>query len=320
MSTPGLSELPSASEPLPEGPIRTAPAASRLKAAAWVLRALLAAALAPALSACTNAMLASARQNMAAGHYAQAHQQLETALQSQTSLRAGERVEARDDLCTTEFVIGAPTYSLLRQHQTCAEAAAQPGSTSGENVAKIDAILRQQDEAEIEHALKVGDIAGAVAALRSYHRIAPEDTANIARWDRQIWAVVVRQDQGMARRQKKAIHRTLSVLREDYPRLRSMNQHAFTRWIGKDTSASGVPMLSGIAIAGHTLELKVPERNLDQSALSPQKFAQINDAFSVWCQCDGATHVASDATGLPVYLARLNPVVSRSEVLVLPRR
>ncbi len=320
MSTPGLSELLSASEPFPGRATRTVRAASRRTATAWVLRALMAAAIAPALSACTNAMLASARQNMAAGHYSEAHEQLETALQSQTALRAGERVEVKDDLCTTEVVIGAPTYSLLRQQQTCAEAAAQPGSTSGANLAKIDAVIRQQDEAEIEHALKVGDIAGAVAALRSYHRIAPDDTANIARWDRQIWAAVVRQDQGMARRQKKAIHRTLSVLREDYPKLRSMNQHAFTRWLGKDTSASGVPMLSGIAITGHTLELKVPESNLDQSALSPQKFAQINDAFSVWCYCDGATHVASDATGLPVYLARLNPVMSRSEVLVLPRR
>jgi hypothetical protein len=99
-----------------------------------------------------------------------------------------------------------------------------------------------------------------------------------------------------------------------------MNQRAFEGWIGKDTSAAGVPMLSGIAISGHTLELKVPDRNLSQSALAPQKFAQLNDAFSVWCRCDGATHVASDTTGFPVYLARLNPAVSRSEVLVLPQR
>jgi hypothetical protein len=320
MNTPGLSGLSSSGQPVNRQAPRTALAACRFAAAAWVFRALLFAAMAPTLSACTNAMLASARRDMAAGHYAEAHQQLETALQNQASLRAGERVEAQDDLCTTEFVIGAPTYSLLRQHQTCAQAAAQPGSASGENLAKIDAILRQQDEAEIEHALKVGDIAGAVAALRRYHRIAPEDTANIARWDRQIWSAVVKQDLRTAKRQKKEIHRTLSALREDYPKLRSMNQHAFKSWLGRDTSASGVPMLSGIAIAGHTLELKVPERNLDQSALSPQKFAQINDAFSVWCQCDGATHVAADATGLPVYLARLNPAVSRSEVLVLPRR
>jgi len=99
-----------------------------------------------------------------------------------------------------------------------------------------------------------------------------------------------------------------------------MNQRAFKRWIGKDTSDAGVPMLSGIAINGHTLELKVPDDNLKQSELSPEKFARINDAFSVWCQCDGATHVASDSTGLPVYLARLNPAMDRSEVLVLPWR
>jgi hypothetical protein len=79
-------------------------------------------------------------------------------------------------------------------------------------------------------------------------------------------------------------------------------------------------MLSAIAITGHTLELKVSDDNLKQSALAPQSFARINDAFSVWCQCEGATHVASDSTGLPVYLARLNPSMARSEVLVLPWR
>jgi hypothetical protein len=68
------------------------------------------------------------------------------------------------------------------------------------------------------------------------------------------------------------------------------------------------------------LELKVPDSNLSQSALSPQKFAQINDAFSVWCKCGGATHVASDPNGFPIYVARLNTVVSRSEVLALPQR
>jgi hypothetical protein len=128
------------------------------------------------------------------------------------------------------------------------------------------------------------------------------------------------QDASLDRRQNKTIRRTLAALRSDYPHLRRMNQSAFERWVGNDTSSAGVPMLSGIAITGHTLELKVPERNLGQSALSPQKFAQINDAFSVWCRCDGATHVASDANGFPVYLARLNPAVSRSEVLVLPQR
>jgi len=192
-------------------------------------------------------------------------------------------------------------------------------STGAEHVVKVDAALRQKYQAEIEQSLKAGDVAQAVEALRRYQQIDSEDQTNIARWNQQIWSTVAKQDEGLERRQKKAIHRTLVVLREDYPHLPAMNQSAFKRWIGKDTSSAGVPMLSGIAITGHTLKLKVPERNLNQSALSPQKFAQINDAFSVWCRCDGATHVASDANGFPVYLARLNPAVSRSEVVALPQ-
>jgi hypothetical protein len=161
-------------------------------------------------------------------------------------------------------------------------------STGAEHVVKVDTALRQKYQAEIEQSLKAGDVAEAVEALRRYQQIDPEDQTNIARWNQQIWSTVAKQDEGLERRQKKAIHRTLVVLREDYPHLPAMNQSAFKRWIGKDTSSAGVPMLSGIAITGHTLKLKVPERNLSQSALSPQKFAQINDAFSV----------CADATGL----------------------
>ena len=138
--------------------------------------------------------------------------------------------------------------------------------------------------------------------------------------DRRLWVAVDHQDQRLDRRKKGHVHQALAVLDDDYPGLQGMNQRAFKRWIGKDTSPAGVPMLSAIAITGHTLELKVSDDNLKQSALAPQSFARINDAFSVWCQCEGATHVASDSTGLPVYLARLNPSMARSEVLVLPWR
>jgi hypothetical protein len=273
----------------------------------------------PVLSGCTNAMLASARSNIATGNYAEAHSKLEAAMQNPAALKPHEQREVKDDLCMTEFAIGAPTYSLLRQHETCAQAASEPGSVSAERLAKIDAAIRDQDDAQIERSLKAGDIAGAVAVLRGYERIAPNDHETLARWSQRIWLVVDREDRGTTRHGRRHIHQTLAVLDEDYPGLHLMSQRAFKRWVGKDTSPAGVPMLEEIAIKGHTLTLRVPDDNLKQSTLGPEKFAQINDAFSVWCQCDGATHVASDA-GLPVYLARLNPVMARSEVLVLPWR
>jgi hypothetical protein len=293
--------------------------ATRLRALRWILRAALLTALAPILSACTNAMLSSARTSIAAGNYARAHDELEAAL-ANPSLPPAERREVKDDLCATEVDIGAPSYSLMRQHQTCADAAREPGSTSGARLAKIDAEIGQRYEAEFDRALRAQDISGAVAALRGNNQIVPGDTEISDRMQRRLWAMVDRQDHSLSRHKKKSVHQALTVLDADYPGLQMMSQRAFKHWIGKDTTDEGVPTLSAIAIRGHTLELKLADSKLQQSALGPQKFAQINDAFSVWCQCDGATHVASDSSGLPVYLARLNPQMARSEVLVLPWR
>jgi hypothetical protein len=263
-------------------------------------------------------MLSTARTSMAAGQYVKAHDELEAALKD-PSVKGAQRREIKDDLCEVEVKVGAPTYPLVREHQTCADAASEPGSTSAQRLAGIDAAIAAQYETQFEHALRAGDVASAAAAVRAYERVEPNDTRTLARMDHRLWLAVDRQDQGL-RRNRKHIHQALAQLGEDYPGLHLMNQHAFKRWVGKDTSAAGVSMLSGIAIAGHTLELKAPEDNLKQSALSPEKFARLNDAFSVWCQCDGATYVASDLTGLPVYIARLNPAMARSEVLVLPWR
>lgn len=316
MGTRGLPALPSSTA-------RCVVRASQIRlttacAFRWLLRAAVFAATASLLAACTNAMVSSARGDLAARNYAQAHQDAEAALQN-PSLSAGQRREASDDLCMTEVAIGTPTYSLLRQHQTCSQAVREPGSASGERLASIDGAIRQEQETNMQRALKSGDVAAAVAAVRAYEQVAP-NSATVAQWNQRIWMVVDQQDRRMGKRRNRRLYQTLTVLKEDYPRLHLMNQHAFKRWVGKDIAASGTPILSGITITGHTLELKVPDRDLKQSAFSPEKFAQINDAFSVWCQCDGATHVASGGTGLPVYLARLNPVMARSEVLVLPWR
>lgn len=272
------------------------------------------------LTGCASTTLASARANMAAGQYAAAHQDLESALQNPAALHWGEHREVMDDLCTTEVQIGAPTYSLLRQHQTCMEAAKEPGSISGDRLSQLDATIRQEHAVEIDSALKSGDMAGAVGALLVYQKIEPNDRAGIARWNQEIWSLVDRQDREAAKGKRASIGQALAVLGSYYRSVRSMSQSAFKRWLGKDTSTSGESMLSGIEIKGKTLKLTVPNRNLPDSALSPQKFAQINDAFSVWCRCDGATHVASDDTGLPVYLAHINLLTARSEVLALPWR
>lgn len=301
------------------GSYRSRPIAALPQSIRQTLCFVLLAATAPLFTGCTNAMLASARGDLMAKDYAQAHQDLEAALQN-PSLRPAERREASDDLCEAEFVIGAPIYSLLRQHQTCAKAALEPGSVSGERLAEIEAAIRQEKEAEVADALKSGDIASAVAAVRAYESVAPEDARTLAQWNQRIWSAVDRQDRRMGKHRKIRVHQTLAALKQDYPRLHLMNQHAFERWVGKNIANAGTPIPSQIRISGHTLELRLPDGDLQLSALGPEKFAHINDAFSVWCQCDGDTHVASSGIGLPVYLAWLNPSMARSEVLVLPWR
>src|SRR5689334_17933825 len=80
----------------------------------------------PWLNGCVNASLAAARARLSEGQYAAAHPQLMAAASQPQKLSARERREVLDDLCLTEFKIGAPSYSLAEQQRACARATSEP--------------------------------------------------------------------------------------------------------------------------------------------------------------------------------------------------
>src|SRR5260370_5877967 len=107
-------------------------------------RATLAIALAVELSACAPSALSTARSQIAVGNYPAARQEL-VALSARSDLSDSQRREVKDDLCTCDFMIGRPTYTLTEQRGVCANAAKEPGSQSGSIIAQIDEAEPQTD-------------------------------------------------------------------------------------------------------------------------------------------------------------------------------
>jgi len=269
------------------------------------------------LTACTNAMLASAQRKLAAGQYQDAQHDLSAVLSQPGRLNDRERRIAQDGLCQAEFALGEPTYSLSRQHRDCAIAANQPGSDSQVRLARIDAAIRAKSSVQIHRALGRHDLEGAVVALLHYQQLeGPRDPTAI-KWNRQIWRMVALTEGTGARRQTRSSG--LNLLVAEHPTLHQMSRQAFLHWL--ETKGPGEYSLgsSEAAIKGKTLRLTLPAVDLGQARFGPQTFARVNDAFSAWCRCYGDTFVASADTGLPVYLGRINRQTLRSEVLALPQ-
>lgn len=270
------------------------------------------------LTACTNAMLSAAQRKLAAGQYADAQLDLAALLREPNHLSDNERRTALDGLCQAEFAIGAPTYSLSRQHRDCAAAASRPGSDSQARLEQIDAAIRHRSGAQIEAAIRKRDLEGAVVALLRYQQIEGSKDAAAIKWNRQIWRMVASSDTAGTRHSHRSAG--LKMLVAEHPHLHRMSRQAFLRWLESAGAGEENLGMTDPAIKGKTLRLTVSDADLGQARFGPQTFARVNDAFSAWCRCYGDTFVASADTGLPVYLSRINRQTLRSEVLALPRR
>lgn len=270
-------------------------------------------------AACTNAMIASAQRKMAAGRYEEAHQELVGLLSSPGKLSASDRRVAQDDLCLSEYRIGAPAYSLDQQRRDCAFAAREPGSAADPVLAKINHELASRERERIEISLRRDDLPAAVAALIRYQQVDGTDRRHISRWKAEIWRLVERSDQAQTPRYRARRARAVRLIRAEYPNFKSMSRRSFIRWVERE-GGEGEPAeeLRRVRISGHTLDLTIAAGELRQAELGPPTFGRINDAFSAWCRCYGDTHVISEETGMPIYLSRINGWTMRSEVLALP--
>jgi hypothetical protein len=281
-------------------------------------QALLAIALAVALSACAPSALSTARSQIAAANYPAARQEL-VALSARTDLSDSQRREVKDDLCLVDFKIGRPTYTLAEQRAVCLDASKEPGSDSSSIIAQIDAAERDRDTQEVNAALAAHDLADAERAATDYQRMPGYDPVTLARWSKEIWTIADAQVFADSAAKKHSLAGAIAEARKRHPTVAKMTKTLFTKWVVATSTVSGTALVSSVALSDSTLSLAVNEANLSVAALSLDRLATINDAMVARCGCDARTNVAVAETGFPAYFIRLDPETKMSEVMILPR-
>jgi hypothetical protein len=281
-------------------------------------QAIVAVALAVALSACAPSALSTARSQIAAANYPAARQEL-VALSARTDLNESQRREVKDDLCLVDFKIGRPTYTLAEQRAVCLDAMKVPGSESGSIIAQLDAAERDRDAQEVKAALAAHDLADAERAATDYQRMPGYDPATLARWSKEIWTIADAQVFADSAAKKHSIGGAIAEARKRHPNVSKMSKSQFTKWVVATSTVSGTALVSSVTMNDSTLNLAVNEAHLQVAALSLDRLATINDAMVARCGCDARTNVAVAETGFPAYFIRLDPETKISEVMILPR-
>ena len=271
-----------------------------------------------AASGCAPSALSSARTKIASGQYAAARQEL-LGIRLDT-LSDAQRREVKDELCEATFMIGEPTYSSGEQRRVCADAAAEPGSRSGQLVAQIDNRLLEASAAKVNAALAHGDLAGAEQAAQAYLNTPGADPAIVAKWSHQMWILVEQRDSRIGTRRQKELAKAIASLRKQLPSMRKMSKPEFVLWVAKQGSIEGTPMFSSVALKDQEIHLAIRRQELHRASLKLDRLSTINDATVARCGCDGRTNVGVAETNFPLYLVRLDPETQRSEVLILPHR
>ena len=268
------------------------------------------------LAGCANESLRAARSALAAGDYTTAHQELLTA-RDDPKLSPGQHREIADDLCLTEYKVGAPAYPTAEQLSICREAANGGTEQSTALLAGIEAAERATETNNINRAIADNDLAGAEAAIARYRAIPGADPHEISKWSKQLWIIVAHDDASAAKSRRRALKPAISQAARQYPQVHAMNDRAFARWVEKNMRVDGTSLVSSVKIANRTLTLRIPDSQLAAAATNLDRFAKVNDAMVARCGCDGQTNVALQNGELPAYLVRLDPATRRSEILVL---
>ena len=182
------------------------------------------------------------RQELGAGQYAQAHQDLVLATGHSSELSDAERREVKDDLCLTEYLIGPPSYPLLEEERVCARALGEPGSVSGPNLAQIRELSRQSAEEQVRNSLKAHQLAEAEAAALTYRASPGADANLLAEWAKNFWSIA--HDQARSAERAQQVKPVLSQLVNAYPKMKSMSDEDFESWIVATAIASDTPFVS----------------------------------------------------------------------------
>ncbi len=271
-----------------------------------------------AATGCAPSALTPARAHMKAGDYAGARPELIALSAHPEQLSAAELREVKDDLCVTDFTIGAPSFPLAEQQQACALAASEPGSNSGPLLDRINTAIAQNDADRVEHALKSGDLAGAESAAEDYEATPGASPAEVAQWSQRMWKLVNVPRSRPTRATKSALKGAISELQKENSHTGRMSDDKFRDWVIETATVAGTPMVEDPQISDNgVLHLAIAEGSLPIAALHLDRFATINDGLAARCGCDARTDIGLGHSALPAYVARLDPENRRSEVLIL---
>lgn len=271
-----------------------------------------------AATGCAPSALTSARSRMKAGDYAGARPELIALSAHPENLSAAEMREVKDDLCVTDFTIGAPSFPLAEQQQACAAAAANPDSNSGPILDRINSAIALNDAGRVEHALKSGDLAEAETAAEDYEATPGASRAEVAQWSQRMWKLVNVQRSHPSRAARSALKGAISTLQKENAHAGRMSDDKFRDWVIETATVAGTPMVDDPEIGGNgVLHLAIAEGSLPIAALHLDRFATINDGLAARCGCDARTDIGLGRSALPAYVARLDPENRRSEVLIL---
>jgi len=268
---------------------------------------------------CVNSSLRAARAEIEAGHYGPAHQDLVAAERSGHKLSPREKREIIADLCLTEYQIGMPAYPLAQQERACTIAARESDADSAALLVKVQERERTSLAGQIDAALVSGDAAEAEAGIVRYKKVPGKDPQAVTRWSKQLWELVNRNDSAEARKHDPRLAPVILRLTQEYSELQTISESAFKRWIEAKTTIDGTKMVDRVVVGRNVLDLWVPGPQMPTAALNLDRFAHINDAMVARCHCSAKTNVASEESGLPAYIVRLDTETSHSQVLILAR-
>lgn len=267
---------------------------------------------------CANNELAAAQAQLQAGDLAAAHRSLVAASRA-PNLSHRDLREIDDDLCFTEYRIGPPEYSIARERMTCSEAAKLSGSRSGPIITELDQREHDAAAADFADALKAGDLTRAERTIIDYKHYPGADAAAVTEWSHELRQAADRQFALSSRRDRRRLTPAIAAMERRYPRMKKMNDAAFARWVMRNATVDGEPMVSAVNVGHDGMRLNVAARRLSDVRFNLNRFARINDAMVARCQCDGHTTIDVAGSGLPAYLLRLDPETRQSEVVVMPQ-
>ncbi|MGH7865318.1 MAG: hypothetical protein ACREQB_10030 [Candidatus Binataceae bacterium] len=265
------------------------------------------------LAGCATSPLADVRSSIARTNYVAARGYL---LSIQVAdLSGAEQLEAGDDLCLVNFMIGKPAVPLSSQLSTCAAAASMHGSHSGALLARIDAMLRDEYSDAVNRALRDKDATRAERAVISYRSIPGVEPQLADQWTKSIWKLIDEQDLPARNLPKRQVESATAALASAYRAERKLDDRAFAAWVAQTVKPAGAPRA---VIAPDRVVLWLPASEITNATRNLDSFTRVNDALSARCGCLGRTDVAVVESGLPAYLVRLDVASKGSEVVVMP--